>query len=234
MSASQGASQGASQWLLNRQQAAAIAEDSRQKRAAEAAREASKRAKRPTSSADRAAAKEAMLAQYPCIPLSEYAPDGHHLAINVDFPGLRAIHKEPWIFLVSDLLTGEECERMMAKALPHFEPSGSYSNGHRTSSECRIARSETRGIQSRYSKLLNMPVESMEAAKVSRYRTGEYFRNHVDPLSSTEFLENRIATLFVYDRAASMRHPVHAHPLSCDSARAQHILLVCIRSRARA
>ena len=28
--------------------------------------------------------------------------------------------------------------------------------------------------------------------------SGEYFLNHVDPLSDTEFLENRIATLFVY------------------------------------
>jgi hypothetical protein len=43
-----------------------------------------------------------------------------------------------------------------------------------------------------------MPVENMEAAKVSRYRKGGYFRNHVDPVSGTEFLENRIATLFVY------------------------------------
>ena len=87
---------------------------------------------------------------------------------------------------------------MMAKARPHFQESSSYSNGHRTSSECRIARNETQGIQSRYARLLNMPVDSMEAAKVSRYKKGEYFRNHVDPLSGTDFLENRIATLFVY------------------------------------
>jgi len=99
---------------------------------------------------------------------------------------------------VDDLLSRDECERMMAKATPHFENAYGYSNGHRTSCECRIARTETQGIQSRYSKLLNKPIESMEAAKVSRYRRGEYFKNHVDPLSGTDFLENRIATLFVY------------------------------------
>lgn len=188
-------------WLLNRQYAEAIAEAARKRRAVEACEEAERRAKLakpPPSDSERAAAKELMLSLYPSIPLSEYAPDGDHLAINVDFPGLRAIHREPWIFLVPELLTREECEQLMAKARPHCQPSDSYSNGHRTSSECRLARKETRNIQSRYSKLLNMPIDNMEAAKVSRYRKGEYFRNHVDPISGTEFLENRIATLFVY------------------------------------
>jgi hypothetical protein len=184
-------------WLDNQQQAAAIAEASRQKRVMaedEAAAHHAKLSKKAKSMAS----IDSILAQYPSIPLSEYAPHGDHLAINIDFPGLRAIHKEPWIFLVKDLLTRDECEQLMAKATPHFQPSYGYSNAHRTSSECRIARTETRGIQSRYATLLNMPVENMEAAKVSRYRKGEYFKNQVDPLSGTDFLENRIATLFVY------------------------------------
>ena len=187
-------------WLLNQQQAAAMAESSK-KRASDASAEAArhgKSSKRPTSNSRSAAATQEMLAQYPSFPLSEYASDGDHLTINVDFPGLRAIHKDPWIFLVPDLLSCDECEQMMDKAEPHFQPSYGYSNAHRTSSECRLARRETKGIQARYSALLNKPVENMEAAKVSRYRRGEYFKNHVDPLSDTDFLENRIATLFVY------------------------------------
>ena len=184
-------------WLLNQQSVAAIAEAARlanKKRASDASEDAISRAKLPKS----AAAKEEMLAQYPSIPLSEYAPDGDHLAININFPKLRAIHKEPWIFLVPDLLSRDECDRLMAAATPHFQDASYYSNSHRTSSECRIARKETTGIQARYAKLLNMPVDNMEAAKVSRYKRNEYFRNHVDPLSGMEFLENRIATLFVY------------------------------------
>ena len=145
-------------WDLNRQQAAAIAEAARAKRISDATEEeASRRRKLPkklASHSDRAAAKDEMLGQYPNIPLSEYSSHGDHLAINVDFPGLRAIHKDPWIFLVPDLLTQDECEQLMAKAEPHFQDSCSYSNGHRTCDECRIARSETQGIQSRYSKLV--------------------------------------------------------------------------------
>lgn len=145
-------------WDLNRQQAAAIAEAARAKRISDATEEeASRRRKLPkklASHSDRAAAKDEMLGQYPNFPLSEYSSDGDHLAINVDFPGLRAIHKDPWIFLVPDLLTQDECEQLMAKAEPHFQDSCSYSNGHRTCDECRIARSETQGIQSRYSKLV--------------------------------------------------------------------------------
>jgi len=173
-----------------------MAESARKKRASDASEEArSKLTKKSASNSDSAAAQNRLL---PSIPLSEYAPDGDHLAINVDFPGLRAIHKDPWIFLVPGLLTRDECEQLKVKAEPLLTGSYGYSNGHRTSSECRIARKETQGIQSRYSKLCNMPVENMEAAKVSRYLKGEYFKNHVDALSGTDFLENRIATLFVY------------------------------------
>jgi len=189
-------------WLANRQHVEAIAEAARKKRVSDAAELAAlqsrKLSKKRISDSDSAAVKREMLAQYPSIPLSEYAPNGDHLAINVKFPGLRAIHKDPWIFLVSDLLTHSECEQMMAKAEPHFQPSSYYSNAHRTSFECRIARKETQGIQARYSKLLNVPIENMEAAKVSRYGRGQYFKNHVDALSGMDFLENRIATLFVY------------------------------------
>ena len=192
-------------WLANRQHVAAIAEESRRANKRRQQEEAEEATRRERLKKKPAMSREDMLAQYPSFPLSEYAPDGDHLAINIDFPGLRAIHKDPWIFLVPDLLTRSECEQLMVKAEPHFQPSYGYSNAHRTSSECRIARKETKGIQSRYSKLLNMPVDCMEAAKVSRYAKGQYFKNHVDPLSGTEFLENRIATLFVYlnDMAAS-------------------------------
>ena len=182
-------------WLLNRQHAAAMAAASRKRAAEDASARGKKLAKTPSKSEF---GQEDMLAQYPSIPLSEYAADGDHLFIDADFPGLRAVHRDPWIFLVSNLLSCDECEHLMVKARPHFQPSYGYSNSHRTSSECRIARKETQGIQARYSKLLNVPVENMEAAKVSRYRRGEFFKNHVDPLSGTDFLENRIATLFVY------------------------------------
>jgi len=181
-------------WLLNRQHAKAIGEASRKKAAEAAAERESTRRKAPASKLE----KEATLSQYPSIPLSEYASDGDHLAINADFPGLRAIHRDPWIFLVSDLLSRAECEELMVKAGPHFQSSGGYSNNFRTSCECRVARHETQRLHARYAKLLNVPVGSLEAAKVSRYRRDEFFRNHVDVLSGTDFLENRIATLFVY------------------------------------
>lgn len=186
----------ATPWLSNQEYAAAMAAASK-KRASDAAEAALRKlSKKRANPEETAAAKAAALAQHPSIPLSEYAPDGDHLAINVEFPGLRAIHQNPWIFLVPDLLTRAECEQLMAKAERHMQPS--YARAHRTSSECRIARNETVGIQSRYAQLLNVSVDNMEAAKVSRYRAGEYFKNHVDPLSGMDLLENRIATLFVY------------------------------------
>ena len=44
------------------------------------------------------------LDEYPSIPLSEYHKDDSFWFINKNYPGLRAVHKDPWIFLVPNLL----------------------------------------------------------------------------------------------------------------------------------
>ena len=101
-------------WLANRQQVAAIAAAARKKRESDAL-EAEAILQRERERSKKPVSTDEMLEQYPSIPLLEYSADGEHLAINIDFPGLRAIHKDPWIFHVADLFTREECEMMMAK-----------------------------------------------------------------------------------------------------------------------
>ncbi|CAE8609956.1 unnamed protein product [Polarella glacialis] len=141
------------------------------------------------------------LLQYTDIPLSEYRPDSHHLAANMHYPGLRAIHKDPWIFVVSNLLTRYECQQLIIKASMHMTESARDAGRgatHRNSRDCRIARGETMALQSKYSALLNVPIENLEAVKVTRYDHGQLFTNHVDPIADTAAFENRVATLFVY------------------------------------
>eukprot|EP00445_Apocalathium_hangoei_P031298 CAMPEP_0203931992 /NCGR_PEP_ID=MMETSP0359-20131031/70469_1 /ASSEMBLY_ACC=CAM_ASM_000338 /TAXON_ID=268821 /ORGANISM="Scrippsiella Hangoei, Strain SHTV-5" /LENGTH=358 /DNA_ID=CAMNT_0050861393 /DNA_START=32 /DNA_END=1108 /DNA_ORIENTATION=- len=154
-----------------------------------------------TFDAERAWQKVDFLEQNEEIPLCKYLPDGHHLFVNSEYLGLRAVHRDPWIFVVPNLLSQQECEQLMIKASMQMKSSAQdASRGamHRNSSDCRIARQETLRLQSRYCELLNVPLENLEAVKVTRYDRGEFFRNHVDPIADTSNFENRVATLFVY------------------------------------
>jgi hypothetical protein len=158
----------------------------------------------------------AYLAQYPNISLDEYKDDKEFWFINKQFPGLRAIAKDPWIFLVPNLLTREQCYSLMMKGGPHVVQSKSYVDGKlavseaRTSWEVRVPREEVPNLQSIFGKLLNMPTENMEPLKVLRYKKKEHFQRHSDaptfackrPQDGLPYCRaphaNRVVTLFVY------------------------------------
>ena len=52
----------------------------------------------------------------PNISLSTYHPDNMHHFINPTYPGLRALHADPWIFVVDDFLSPSECTHLIEKA----------------------------------------------------------------------------------------------------------------------
>ncbi|CAE8709427.1 unnamed protein product [Polarella glacialis] len=149
---------------------------------------------------------------YPCIDLEEYRQDPNFWFINKHYPGLQAVHRDPWIFVCRGLLSSSECEQLVAKAEPNMQRA-SVSSGDevfldpgRTSSDCHIPYDETPGIQQRFSELLNMPVSHMEPLKVMRYRRGEHFALHNDGATARvqgfpdcpSPWANRVITLFVY------------------------------------
>ena len=46
--------------------------------------------------------------------------------VNLDYPGIRQIHKDPDIYEVDNFLTDEECDRIITKATPYAEKSMQY------------------------------------------------------------------------------------------------------------
>jgi hypothetical protein len=134
------------------------------------------------------------LDQYPSIPLTEYEADGNFWHINKNFPNLRAIHKDPWIFLAPNLLTVEECRalvddtgtKLVRSKVAVRGDGGASKNTEmveregRTSWEVRVPHDETRDIQAALGKLLDMPVANMEPLKVVRYKEKEVFNDHHD------------------------------------------------------
>ncbi len=95
------------------------------------------------------------LDQYPSIALDQYEDTGDFWYINKEYPGLRAISKDPWIFLVPNLLSREQCEALMTKGGSRVEqcmvwdvPTGTnVVNEDRTSWDMRIPNAEVQGIQ---------------------------------------------------------------------------------------
>mmetsp|Transcript_16821 Transcript_16821/g.37973 ORF Transcript_16821/g.37973 Transcript_16821/m.37973 type:complete len:358 (+) Transcript_16821:70-1143(+) len=147
-------------------------------------------------------------ALYPSIGLEEYraGPDFWH--INDEFPGLQAVHKDPWIFVCKNVLSPKVCQQLIAKSQSSLVPSW-VNRGDRTSWEVRICPEEVPGIQDRISKLLRMPISHFESLKVSRYTKGEYFGSHLDAIpksgpegcptcGASQPFSNRVVTCIVY------------------------------------
>jgi len=144
---------------------------------------------------------------YPRIPLSEYKGDPNFWYINPRFPGLQAIHKDPWIFICEDVLPQRVCEELIAKTETSLVP---WTTRHdRTSADVCLPYDEVPGVQSRLADLLNMPVSHFEPLKVAKYQRLQYFSRHHDALKgasaegfptvggATPFC-NRVVTCFVY------------------------------------
>jgi hypothetical protein len=156
------------------------------------------------------------LEEYPDLPLEDYVNEGNFWHINKDFPLLRCVSKDPYVFLVPNLLTEDRCKALMMKAGPHMNQSKSYSkksdgewdyvvNPKRTSYDVYIPRDEMTNTQAIFSEVLAMPVANMEPPKLIRYKSGDHFKLHDDAAPPTFEVEcckvpyaNRVVTLFVY------------------------------------
>jgi hypothetical protein len=155
------------------------------------------------------------LALYPSIPLAEYQNTGDFWFIDVHYPGLQAISRDPWIFLIPNLLTLDQCRALVMKSGPHMVQSksadmvtGKYSvSAHRTSWEVRIPYNEVPATQALFSKVFRMPVENLEPLKIVRYQEGECFKPHHDAKDQADKrgsaicevpYANRVVTMFVY------------------------------------
>jgi prolyl 4-hydroxylase len=144
---------------------------------------------------------------YPSIPLNEYVDDGDFHHINKKFPGLRAIHKDPWIFLVPNLLSPEQCRALMIKGGKYFTHSTTTLKGDkgeskvhgesRSSWDVRIPFDEVPKTQNLFSEVLDIGVEQMEPLKLIRYEKGQFFLPHHDE-GGGGHLARRIITMFVY------------------------------------
>jgi hypothetical protein len=135
---------------------------------------------------------------YPHIPLSSYVPDGIHHYLNTSYPNLRAISKNPWIFLVDDLLTPSESSSMLqaARSSGAF-PSAQLGGKGGATSDASHRRAHSKSFASnssplvvslrqRVAQLLNLSADNkgLEVTQITRYEPGGFFMPHDDGIHS--------------------------------------------------
>jgi prolyl 4-hydroxylase len=150
-----------------------------------------------------ASGESSLLVNYPSYPLRHYRDEcvGNFWRINDKYPGLQCISKDPFIFLVPNLLTFDQCRKLVAKGANHYHGSTTLSKAlpgvKRTSSDLRVPKKESPGIQGIFSELLNAPISQLETLKLIRYEDGQEFTPHHDAGSAGATSRRRV-TLFAY------------------------------------
>lgn len=134
--------------------------------------------------------------------------------INKNFKNLKAIHKNPWIFEVDNLLTYKECDILINKSkntMTHSRCKTGLNKEQRKSYSTRFHYDEVKEIQNKFQNLLNLPLDNFEALKIQKYNKNGFFKLHTDGFNNNFNISgkslfpcveglytNRIVTLLVY------------------------------------
>jgi prolyl 4-hydroxylase len=147
--------------------------------------------------------------------------------INHRYPGLRLLHRDPDIYEVEDFLSHDECDRVVAKAIPRLAPCVVASEvvaapagggatmtttttttttirpSYRTSTDANLPQREAPTVMSKLVDLVGCDADRFEILQVLRYEMGQEFRPHTDgyagPTTSSGFFDsNRLVTVFCY------------------------------------
>lgn len=130
---------------------------------------------------------------YVNIPFHNYLSNPYFQQIDTQYPGLQLIHENPFLFIVNDFLTNDECDRIINKATA--AENDSNNNNHnallreqvgggsvvRTSSGVVCVDDEVPTIRRKMSELTNVSdMRQLQHLKISRYRPGQHFSKHTD------------------------------------------------------
>ncbi|CAB9511280.1 prolyl 4-hydroxylase [Seminavis robusta] len=120
--------------------------------------------------------------RYPDYPLDKYMSNPYFQLINAAYPGLQLIQEEPFIFIINDFLTPEECRRLRAKADEGtLRPQIGGGSVLRTSSGVVCTPEEVPSIQDKMMALTGVQDRNqLQYLKVSKYQPGQTFSKHTD------------------------------------------------------
>ena len=120
--------------------------------------------------------------RYPSYSFDKYLENPYFQKINTAYPGLQLIHEEPYIFLINNFLSADECSRLRAKADDGMlRPQIGGGSVDRTSSGVVCTRDEVPSIQQKMMELTSIhDIDQLQYLKVSKYKEGQTFSKHTD------------------------------------------------------
>jgi len=121
----------------------------------------------------------------PSLPFDSYRACRFFQRIDLDTPDLRLVHEKPFIFVLPNFFSADECAALRAKAdgamrRQGFDDTEARVTGSRTSSGCTLRNEEVCGLRQRMAALTGVTEEQMQPLKVSRYERGQRFDIHTD------------------------------------------------------
>lgn len=132
-------------------------------------------------------------------------------AINRHYPGITILASDPEVLEIDNFLTGDECDRLIAKARPNLKPcvtknptTGAVEmDPDRTSTNANIPQCEIPTIVSKILHLANCDASRLEILQVLHYEKGQRFTPHTDgfrgPTTACGFENSgRLVTIFCY------------------------------------
>jgi prolyl 4-hydroxylase len=162
---------------------------------------------------------EAVQAMPPAVPVpdADLSESPLYLDAGDRRVGVLARLKHPRVIVLGNLLSGAECEALIAAAKPRLTRSltvstttgGEEVNADRTSNGMFFTRGEmaaVRVLEERIAKLFNWPIENGEGLQILHYRPGAEYKPHYDYFDPKEpgtptILKRggqRVATILVY------------------------------------
>mmetsp|Transcript_87636 Transcript_87636/g.249256 ORF Transcript_87636/g.249256 Transcript_87636/m.249256 type:complete len:495 (-) Transcript_87636:151-1635(-) len=120
--------------------------------------------------------------RYQDLAFDNYQASKWFCRINCDYPGLQLIHEEPYIFIINNFLTPEECDAVVDKCETR-EPKPSVRSTEtivRTSMTSVAKNEEMAGFRCKVMELTNQTDEQLQYTKMTRYEEGQMFGEHLD------------------------------------------------------
>ena len=132
--------------------------------------------------------------------------------INMDYPGLKYLHRDPDILVIENFLSDDECDRITTNAKSHMIPcvikhpitGAVQEDPSRTSTNANMPQSDVPSIVDKMVQLTNCQDAShLETLQILRYTEGQTFYPHTDgfegPTTACGFeASGRLVTIFCY------------------------------------
>jgi len=120
--------------------------------------------------------------RYPDLLFDNYLANPYFHKINTDYPGLQLVHENPFIFIVNDIFTHDECNRLINKAMDYgLRPQVGGGSVVRTSNGIVCENEEVTTLRKKMSDLTSISdLRQLQYLKVSRYMEGQEFSKHTD------------------------------------------------------